>query len=120
VEVAGRVVLQALNSGVSKLPSSAGQFPQVSGLTMRVTRSAPVGNRVSDVQIGGRPLDPNKSYSVAITDYMLSGGDEYAMFLNQKVLIGPEAGGLMVTALEHFVAGRDIAPAVDSRITIVP
>ncbi|MEP7304012.1 MAG: 5'-nucleotidase C-terminal domain-containing protein [Acidobacteriota bacterium] len=120
VQIPGRVVLQALNSGVSKLPGSAGQFPQVSGLTMRVTRSAPVGNRVSDVRIGGQPLDPNKSYSVAITDYMLSGGDDYAMFLNQKVLIGPEAGELMVTALEHFVAGRELAPAVDGRITIVP
>jgi 2',3'-cyclic-nucleotide 2'-phosphodiesterase (5'-nucleotidase family) len=87
---------------------------------MRVTRSAPVGNRVSDVQIGGRPLDPNKSYSVAITDYMLTGGDDYSMFGNQKVLIGPEAGELIVTALEHFVEGRDVAPAVDGRITIVP
>src|SRR6185436_14034788 len=34
IEVAGRVVLEALNSGVSKLPAAAGQFPQVSGLTM--------------------------------------------------------------------------------------
>ena len=31
VAVPGRVVLQALNSGVSKLPATAGQFPQVSG-----------------------------------------------------------------------------------------
>ena len=119
VQVAGSVVLQALNAGVSKLPATAGQFPQVSGLTMRVTPNAPVGNRVSDVRIGGQPLDPNKSYSVAITDYMLSGGDDYTMLLNQKVLIGPEAGGLVVTALENLVTGREIAPAVEGRITMV-
>jgi len=40
VAVSGRVILQALNSGVSKLPATAGQFPQVSGLTMRVDLSA--------------------------------------------------------------------------------
>ena len=42
----GRIVLQALNSGVSKLPATAGQFPQVSGLTMRVAPDAPVDRRV--------------------------------------------------------------------------
>jgi 5'-nucleotidase len=120
VQVTGRVVLQALNSGVSKLPNTGGQFPQVSGLNLRVSRTAPVGERVSDVRIGGQPLDPNKLYSVAISDYMLAGGDEYAMFLNQKILIGPEAGELMVTALEHFISGREIAPAIDGRITVVP
>jgi 2',3'-cyclic-nucleotide 2'-phosphodiesterase (5'-nucleotidase family) len=118
VEVTGSIILQALNSGVSKLPASAGQFPQVSGLTMRVSTNAPVGNRVSDVRIGGRPLEPNKTYSVAIPDYMLSGGDEYTMFLNQKVLIGPQAGGLMVTALERFVTGRELTQNADGRISM--
>jgi hypothetical protein len=56
---------------------------------------------------------------VALADFMLSGGDQYGMFMNQKVLVGPQAGGLMVTALEKFVTGREIAPAIDGRITIV-
>src|SRR5262249_58569682 len=36
IAVSGQVLLAALNSGVSKLPGGAGQFPQVSGLTMKV------------------------------------------------------------------------------------
>jgi 2',3'-cyclic-nucleotide 2'-phosphodiesterase (5'-nucleotidase family) len=72
-----------------------------------------------DLRIGDQVLDPNKTYSVAMTDYMLAGGDEHAMFVNQKVLVGPQAGGLIVTALEKFVADREIAPAVEGRITIV-
>ncbi len=120
VAVPGRIVLQALNNGVSKLPGTAGQFPQVSGLTMRVAPNAPAGNRVSDVRVGGQPLDPNKTYTVAITDYMLIGGDDYGMFVNQQVLIGPEAGDLIVTALEKSLAERgDVSPAVDGRIAIV-
>ena len=31
ISVSGRVLLQALNSGVSKLPAAAGQFPQSLG-----------------------------------------------------------------------------------------
>ena len=37
--------------------SAAGQFPQVSGLTMRVDATAPAGDRVRDVRVGGQPLD---------------------------------------------------------------
>jgi 2',3'-cyclic-nucleotide 2'-phosphodiesterase (5'-nucleotidase family) len=51
VAVPGRLVLAALNSGVSKLPASAGQFPQVSGLTMVVDRNGPAGDRVRDVRV---------------------------------------------------------------------
>ena len=120
VAVPGRVVLQALNSGVARIPATAGQFPQVSGLTLRVAPAAPVGNRVSDVWVGGQPLDPDKTYTVAITDYMLAGGDEYRMFSNQPVLIGPEAGNLLATGFEQYLADkREIAPMVDGRITIV-
>lgn len=120
VAVPGRIVLQALNNGVSKLPATAGQFPQVSGLTMRVTVGAPAGSRVSDVRVGGQPLDLEKLYTVALTDYTLTGGDDYSMFAKQPVLIGPEAGDLIVTAVEQSLAAqREIAPMADGRITIV-
>jgi 2',3'-cyclic-nucleotide 2'-phosphodiesterase (5'-nucleotidase family) len=121
VAVPGRIVLQALNSGVSKLPATAGQFPQVSGLTLRVAPDAAVGRRVSDVRVGGQPLDPDKIYTAAITDYMLMGGDDYTMFANQPVLIGPEGGDLIVTALEKYLTARgEVAPAADGRIATGP
>ncbi len=121
VEVPATVVMQALNNGVSKMPATAGQFPQVSGLTMRVNRNGPPENRVRDVLVSGAPLDPNRKYTVAITDYMLKGGDGYAMFGGQKVLIGPEAGDLLVAALEKFVlAKKEVAPKVEGRIVIDP
>jgi 5'-nucleotidase len=116
LSVSGRIVLDALNSGVSKLPAAAGQFPQVSGLTMRVAAAAAVGNRVQDVRIGGQPLDPNKMYTLAIPDFMLGGGDGYTMFANQAVLIGPQSGDLVVNALEVFASGREVAPSVEGRI----
>ena len=119
VEVSGRIVLEALNSGVSKLPAAAGQFPQVSGLTMRVDPAAPAGERVRDVRVHGAPLDPGKTYTVAIPDFVLRGGDDYSVFGGQRVLIAPESGNLLVTAIEKYVqAGGPVAPAVDGRITI--
>jgi 5'-nucleotidase len=121
VEVPGSVLLSALTSGVSKLPASAGQFPQVSGVTMTVDPRLPPARRVSDVKVGGQPLDIAKMYKVAIPDYVFNGGDSYTMFKTQKVLVTPESGPLLVTALEKYVASRKtVSAAVEGRIRILP
>jgi len=61
----------------------------------------------------------NRTYTVAISDYQLSGGDGYDMFPSQKVLVGPEAGPLITIALQNYVSARgDIAPTTDGRIAI--
>jgi 2',3'-cyclic-nucleotide 2'-phosphodiesterase (5'-nucleotidase family) len=115
----GRVVLEALNHGVSSLPTAQGMFPQVSGLTMAVDQKAPAGDRVRDVRVNGQPLDPNKTYTVAVPDFVLKQGDGYTMFAGQPVRVGPEAGNLISSAVEKYVAAkREIAPAVEGRITI--
>ena len=119
IAVTGRVLLAALNNGVSKLPATAGQFPQVSGLTMKVNPRAPPGNRVTGVVVNGQPLDPDKTYTVALPDYVLKGGDSYTMFANARVRVGPETGNLIVAALEKYIAGkRVVSPGIEGRITI--
>ena len=35
----------------------------------------PVGERVENVMVNGAPLDLNRTYKVAVTDYMAKGGD---------------------------------------------
>ena len=115
----GRAVVEALNHGVSKLPAQDGRFPQVSGLTLTVDRNARVGDRVLDVRVNGEPLDPNRTYTVAIPDFVLKQGDDYTTFAGQTIRVGPEAGGLISDAIEKYVvAAHEIAPAVDGRIII--
>ena len=119
VAVTGRVLLEALNHGVGRLPNTAGQFPQVSGLRLRVDPRGPPGDRVRDVTVDGRPLEAARTYSLAIPDFLLLGGDGYSMFGDRQVLVGPESGPLMVSALEQYVAARgEIAPVVEGRIVI--
>lgn len=119
IEVSGRVLLNALNVGVSKLPASAGQFPQVSGLTMRVNANGPTGDRVRDVMVKGQPLDLDRLYTLALPDYILKGGDEYRMFVGQRVLVSAETGPPLIEVLEKYVAAHSpLSPRVEGRITI--
>ena len=118
ISVRGQTLLDALNAGVSRLPMASGRFPQVSGLTMRVDASRPSGDRVRDARVNGQPLDPSKTYKVALPDFVLRGGDGYSMFAGEKVVIGPEAGEPMALALEKYLARGPVSPTTEGRITI--
>ena len=121
ISVNGRVLLDALNNGVATLPGGAGQFPQISGMTMKVEPRAPAGGRVTEVRVGGVPLDPAKAYTVALPDFVMNGGDNYAMFPGQTVLVDAQSGDLVVTAIEKYVAARGtVSPSVEGRIAIAP
>jgi 5'-nucleotidase len=117
VEVSGETVLAALNHGLGRLGESVGRFPQVSGIRLSVDPERVAGDRLDEVEVDGRPLDPNRLYTVAITDYMLEGGDGYSMFPNARVLVGPEEGSMIVTGLERLVSEQGtVAPRIEGRI----
>jgi 5'-nucleotidase len=119
VAASGRILLQALNNGAAKLPAAAGQFAQVSGLTYTIDRSAPPGDRIRNVQVNGQPLNTDRTYTIAIPDFLLKGGDNYTMFSGRRVLVAPEGGPMLVNAIEKAVVAQSpIAPRNDGRITI--
>jgi 5'-nucleotidase len=118
IEVTGALLQRALEHGVSRLPLVGGQFPQVSGLTLHVDASAPAGSRVRDVRVNGTPLDPARTYTLAIPDYLLHGGDGYEMFEGSTVLIDDEAGPLVVSAIEAAVRAGELNPQIEQRIAI--
>jgi len=120
IETTGRVLVDALSHGVSKLPATAGHFPQVSGLTMTVDLRVPVTERVKNLMVNGRPIDLGATYTLALPGYLLTGGDGYTMFGGSKVLTGPESGPLLTTAVERYLAdGNSIELSTPTRITIV-
>ena len=72
-----------------------------------------------DVKVNGQRLGEGKTYTLALPDFVLKGGDNYTMFAGQRVLIAPESGDLLVTAFEKFVKQKqEITQQTDGRITI--
>ena len=117
-EVTGATLLEALENGVSQVEEGAGRFPQVAGMSFAYDPSAEPGARVSDVTVGGEPLDPEATYGVVSNNYVRTGGDGYAMFEDAANAydFGPDLAD--VTA-EHIAAqGPGFEPATDGRIIV--
>ena len=102
VRATGQQILDALEMSVCDYPQESGSFMQVSGLTYTIDASVPSsvetddkGNflrvsgprRVSEVMVGGAPLKPEESYTLASQNYMLkSAGSGMTMFQGCELL----------------------------------
>eukprot|EP00443_Scrippsiella_acuminata_P056958 CAMPEP_0115531126 /NCGR_PEP_ID=MMETSP0271-20121206/84870_1 /TAXON_ID=71861 /ORGANISM="Scrippsiella trochoidea, Strain CCMP3099" /LENGTH=477 /DNA_ID=CAMNT_0002963317 /DNA_START=1 /DNA_END=1435 /DNA_ORIENTATION=+ len=117
LELRGKYLREALEHGVSLLPRRYGRFPHVAGLSFAVDVTLPSGSRVSDVRIRGIPLDEERAYLVATTDYIAQGGDDYDVFVKHaQVKVGEEFGPGIHSACRDCMA-RDLpSPVVEGRI----
>lgn len=120
IELSGADLLAALENGVSEVEEGAGRFPQVSGLAFTYDPKQPAFGRIVDVIVGGAPLDPAATYTVATNDYIFGGGDGYEALTRGRALIDPSGGTLMATVVMDAIASAgDVAPEVEGRITRV-
>ncbi|PSL22105.1 bifunctional metallophosphatase/5'-nucleotidase [Shimia abyssi] len=115
-QVSGETIVAALENGVSQHEDGAGRFPQVAGMSYTFDVSQPAGSRVSDVMVGGSPIDMGKVYGVVSNNYVRNGGDGYKMFRDAQNAydFGPDLAD--VTA-EFLAAQGPFKPYLDGRIT---
>jgi len=119
IELSGKDVLAALEHGGAGAPEAAGSFLHVSNLAYTIDTSKEPGSRISNVTVGGQPLDPDKSYTVATNDFMGRGGDGYKMLRNGKVLIDADSAKLMANDVMAFVRENgSVTSKIEGRITI--
>ncbi len=90
---------------------------QVSGLKVKYDMTRPVGERVVDVEVGGRPLRPGKSYRVVTTDFVAAGGKKFAAFGEGKnVRYGDDMRDALVAYLKRH---SPVRPEIEGRIVFV-
>lgn len=120
IEVTGAVLRAALEHGVSQSGGEStqpGRFPQVSGLRFAFDGKRPAGSRVSEVIVGKAPLDDKKTYTIALSSFLVGGGDGYDMFKDARLVIKPEDKLIDSDILGKAIASKpSIAPMVDGRI----
>ena len=114
-QVTGATIIEALENGVSQIEDGAGRFPQVAGMTYAYDKAAAAGSRISDVMVGGAPIELDKVYGVVSNNYVRNGGDGYKMFRDAQNAydFGPDLAD--VTA-EFMAKSGGYQPYTDGRI----
>ena len=96
---------------------NTGGFLQVSsGVALTLNRDTCV---CEDVRIQGRPIDPLRTYTIAVNSYLAEGGDGYAMFL--RALDKYDLALMQRDAFINYIEalGGQIRPEKHDRIRIV-
>lgn len=143
LEITGQQLLDALEYGVHALPDELGSFPHVSGVTFEVHSyiDSPVvtdelgdfvsindgmARRVANVKVKGVAVDPNQTYTLAGSQYMLMQSG-YKMFADATVIADeglPTDTEMLVEYFTETLGGRITEaqygdPLGDGRITII-
>jgi 2',3'-cyclic-nucleotide 2'-phosphodiesterase (5'-nucleotidase family) len=110
VNLPGRVIYRILEKSAACNPGE-GRFLQVSsGVSYRIR-----GRALDELLFNGRELDPDRIYSVATTDFLANGGDNYPEFSHDP---SPRFTGITIS--ESVIAAirsmGKINPRVEGRI----
>ncbi len=117
LEMRGRDVRAALEHGLAQTDREGGGFLQISGIRLVWNPQRAAGQRVVSATVGGRALEDEAIYSVAVPSYLVRGGDGYTAFARAKVVIDETSGPQVArTILDAIVVRGTIAPATDGRI----
>jgi 5'-nucleotidase len=120
LELTGAVLRSALEHGVARSAedNEPGRFPQVSGLRFTFDATRPPGSRVVSVTVNRQPLDDNRKYTLATTNFLaIDGGDGYEMLKGARLMIPAEQALTDYETLRRAVSGvKPITPKIDGRI----
>ena len=119
VELTGTDLLAALEKSVSVLPKRFSGFLQVSGVSFTCDVNEKSGGRISRLRINGTLINPEAVYTVALTDFLASGGSGFTSFKNGKPVEDREMP-LEDIVLNHAQLTDDLADSVGARIVSRP
>ncbi|MBM3500544.1 MAG: hypothetical protein FJX74_17955 [Armatimonadetes bacterium] len=102
--ITGDCLKAALERALSRLPAESAHFLQVSGLKVTYNPNAASGTRVTDLRIGGQPVQGAVEYRVAMPEDLAKGGSGYfTVPCFTKDSIRPGATGTLAEAVAAYV-----------------
>lgn len=117
LKLKGAAIRSALEHGVDCGLRGDGCFTHVSNLTVRYDSRQDKGFRILSVLIGGIPLDSERVYHVAVSDFMATGNDGFEMLAgNERIYNAGTSRLIWNVAAEYVQAQTTIAPSIEGRI----
>ncbi|MFL7903883.1 bifunctional metallophosphatase/5'-nucleotidase [Azospirillum argentinense] len=117
VTLPGKALREALEVSAAGVDNQKGSFLHPSNMAVVYDLKQPAGSRVVSVTVGGKPLDPDARYSVALPNYLAQGGDGYGMLKSPGA--APGSGGKLLWEImaQHLTDRGTVSPRIDGRIT---
>ncbi len=110
LDLSGEQVLAVIEKTVAGRPGNM----VVAGMTYSFDQSRPIGQRVLQITIGGKPLDLKKVYRVQTIDYLASGGDGQNAFKDGKNVV---YGDPCIDVVADYIQKHSpVNPKVEDRI----
>ncbi|MDN5213819.1 5'-nucleotidase C-terminal domain-containing protein [Fulvivirgaceae bacterium BMA12] len=81
-----------------------------------------VGNKATDISIGGKPFDPNRRYTLTISDYLANGGGGFGFLSQAKVIadLNYKTRDMIIDHIKDLSAQKKKAwGQLDGRIKII-
>jgi 5'-nucleotidase len=83
------------------------------GFAYTIDRSAPDGQHVTAMTLNGQPIDPARSYRVAVNNFLQQGGDGFTVLKEGRFVAG---GGNDLDALEAFITAG-VRASTEARVS---
>jgi 5'-nucleotidase / UDP-sugar diphosphatase len=102
---------------IGTVKQGKGAFPQVSdGVSFTFD---PAAGTVSGVLVGGRPIDPEKTYRIATNSFLAGGGEGYAVM--KKSILRYDTSIFQRDVVIEYIQSLDgpVQPALHERIRVV-
>jgi 5'-nucleotidase len=106
------VLEQQFESGLNTVERSNLLMPSAN-FRFSYDKSRPAGQRIVAMTLNGKPIDPAKSYRVAVNNFLASGGDNFTLLAGGT---DPVDAGLDLDATEAYLATNPPVPVL-GRIT---
>lgn len=110
IRATGAQIKDALEKGIESNPDGGNGFPRTSGFTFDYEMNAPFGERVTAIKLDdGTSMDMNATYSLAISNYVVNGGDKVDSFSDARVTSTGTAIDVDVFS-EYIKRHRELSP----------
>lgn len=112
IKAPGHLIQSILEHSISHLPATDGRFMQISkGLAIRIN---PHARTLKEITVNDSPLELNKIYNLAISDYVFWGGQGHKVPHTTKILKQKSLVDILELSLKQ---NPIINPKTDNRIT---
>lgn len=115
LEITGKDLRAALEYGLGGI--GAGRFPHVSGIKVTYDSQKPAGQRIVSLTRNGKPVSAAAKLTLAVNDFLASGGDGYTLFKPLNRRVDKNAGpGLADAVIAWLKKKKTVGATVDGRM----